>query len=303
MRDSVRVRVPATIANLGAGFDCLGLSVALHNEVSMAIGHGPTTHVAVAGEGCGALPEDATNLVAESARQAFEEAGRECPPLRIACVNRIALARGMGSSSAAIVGGIVAANELMGRPLPPDAVLHLATRIEGHPDNVAPALLGGLVLTVEEAGHVQAVPVASPHLARVTCVLAVPELRVSTEAARQVLPREVPMADAVYNAARTALWLHAIHSGDLTLLREAARDRLHQPYRAHLIPGVADVFDAGARAGALAVFVAGSGPSVCALCESGADAAGRAMVAAFEASGVEAWCASLAVSPVGAECL
>jgi homoserine kinase len=186
----------------------------------------------------------------------------------------------LGSSAAAIVGGAVAANALLGRPLDQQALLDLATEMEGHPDNVAPALLGGLVVCTRTPAGVRWMRLAAPPL---QVVLAVPDYPVSTEEARRRLPARVPFPDAVFNVTRAALLVAALIGGRPDLLDEATQDRLHQPYREHLIPGLQDVFSAARRAGAYGVALSGSGPAVLAF----GDAAeiGPAMAQAFEAAG------------------
>jgi homoserine kinase len=280
---TVTVRVPATSANLGPGFDALGLALRLHNFVTIEAADEP--EIVIEGEGERTLPRDATHLAYQAATAVVARAaelGRAAGghAFRIAQRNAIPLARGLGSSAAAIVGGAVAANALLGRPLDQQALLDLATELEGHPDNVAPALLGGLVVCTRTPGGVRWMRLAAPPL---QVVLAVPDYPVSTEEARRRLPARVPFPDAVFNVTRAALLVAALTGGRPDLLDEATQDRLHQPYREHLIPGLQDVFAAARRAGAYGVALSGSGPAVLAF----GDAAGigPAMTEAFEAAG------------------
>ncbi len=285
----IRVRVPASSANLGPGFDAVGVALRLYNTLELEEAEAPA--IEVRGEGEGTLPRAPSHLAYRAALAVVERAGRRARrprAFRLVQHNRIPLARGLGSSAAAILGGAVAANALLGRPLDAQALLDLASEIEGHPDNAAPALLGGLVACARTPDGVRWTRIAAPPLA---VVLAVPDLAVSTEEARRLLPSQVPFADAVFNVTRTALLVAALAAGRTDVLDEATRDRLHQPYRARLIPGLEQVFDAARRAGAHGVALSGSGPSVLAFGD--APGIGDAMAAAFRAAGYG--CRTLAV--------
>lgn len=294
---SVTVRVPATTANLGAGYDCLGLALALHNEVTLSLADTPS--VEIEGDGAASLPRDGDHLVLRAVAAAAEAAERELPPLALRQVNRIPLARGLGSSSAAIVGGIVAANELFDLGLSARQTLDLATQVEGHPDNVAPALLGGLTVccSVENEVLVKRLEVA-PGLA---CVVAIPDFEVATHQARHALPATVPHADAVFNLCRVGLSVAALISGEFALLGEAMRDRLHQPYRAHLVPGMDDTIAAALAAGAHGACLSGSGPTIAAFVSAAGEEVGTAMEKAFARAGVRARAQLLALSAEGAQ--
>ncbi len=279
----IRVRVPATSANLGPGFDALGIALRLYNTLELEAAERPG--IEIRGEGAEALPRDPSHLAYRAALAAVERAGpRARGPrpraFRLAQHNRIPLARGLGSSAAAILGGAAAANALLGGPLDRQALLDLAAEIEGHPDNVAPALLGGAVACARTADGVRWVRLTLPPL---RAVLAVPDCTVSTEAARRLLPPQVPFEDAVFNVTRTALLVAALAEGRTDVLDEATRDRLHQPYRARLVPGLERVFEAARRAGAHGVALSGSGPSVLAFGD--APGIGDAMAGAFRQAG------------------
>jgi homoserine kinase len=285
----IRVRVPATAANLGPGFDAVGVALRLHN--TLVLGEAERPEIEIHGEGETTLPHDPSHLAYRAAlavaKRAKGRAGR-LRAFRIVQHNQIPLARGLGSSAAAIVGGAAAANSLLGGPLDSQELLDLVTEIEGHPDNVAPALLGGIVVCARTPGGVQWVRLVPPRLA---VVLAVPDFSVSTEEARRLLPQEVPFTDAVFNLARTGLLIAALAAGRTDLLDEATRDRLHQPYRERLVPGLRQVFEAARRAGAHGAALSGSGPAVVAFGD--APGIGAAMVEAFRAAG--AGCRALAV--------
>ena len=293
------VRVPATTANLGPGFDCLGLALDLWNDVRFTL-EGDGVVVAARGERTDTLPTDATNLVARSFLRLCEEAG-EAPPagLRIDCEVRIPLSSGLGSSAAAIVAGLLGANTLLGRPFDRGRLLELAADIEGHPDNVAAALLGGLTIVVRKDDKLLTKKILVPE---VHVALAVPGLAFSTREARAGLPTEVSMQDAVFNLGRTPLVVEALRTGDYELLNQVMEDRLHQASRLKLIPGGRAAWLAAQHAGAAAIAVSGSGPSLIAFVSLATDAAriARVMAEAFAAEGVTAWPLGLSASAAGA---
>jgi homoserine kinase len=263
----VRVRVPATSANLGPGFDALGLALALYDQVSAQTAQAGVT-VDVRGEGAGELPTDDSHLVVRAMRAAFEVLGESPAGLAVRCINAIPQARGLGSSSAAIIAGLVLARALVNdgqQRLDDAALLALATRLEGHPDNVAPCLLGGLTIAWTEPSGARAVRLEpAPTLLPVVFV---PASRGLTAAARAALPQVVPHADAAFTAGRAALAVHAL-TGAPELLLAATEDRLHQNYRAAGMPASAGLVDR-LRADGVPAVVSGAGPSVLALVEDG----------------------------------
>lgn len=260
---SVRVRTPATSANLGPGFDTLGLALSLHDEVEVTAAFGgPTTpvEVTVEGEGAATVPLDERHLVVRSLRAAFAEFGEQPSALRLSCRNALPHGRGLGSSAAAIVAGVVAARVLSGVSGDDDggSSLALADRLEGHPDNVAACLYGGLTVAWVDDGVARAARVGvHPDVVPVVCV---PSFEVSTEKARGLLPASVPHADAAANAGRAALLVHAL-SQRPDLLLAATADRLHQHYREPAMPSTFALVTA-LRAAGLAAVVSGAGPTV-----------------------------------------
>lgn len=292
----IRVRVPASSANLGPGFDTLGLALALHNEVEME--ESDRISVTVLGEGEGRLDEGAQNVVARGAARAFEAAGRPRPGVRIRCINRIPLGRGLGSSAAAWVGGLVGANALMDAPLDQNALLTLAAHAEGHPDNVAAALLGGLTVSCSTEGGVVAVALAVP--SDIAWVALIPEMESSTREARAVLPEMLSRADAVFNVQRVSLLLAALGSGRPDLLGLAMHDRIHQPYRLRLFPWMSAVQAAARDAGALGCVLSGAGSTMLAAVQGSPDGVAREMEAALHGAGVRGRAVSLSVDTVGA---
>lgn len=296
---SCRVRVPATTANLGPGFDCLGLALDLWNDVTFTL-EGRGVAVTVESDYPESLPRDESNLVAQSYLRLCEEAGKAPPAgLHIHCRVRVPPSSGLGSSSTAIAAGVLGANTLLGRPLERDRLLELAADIEGHPDNVAAALLGGLTIVVRKGDKLLTKKILVPE---VNVALAVPELAFSTRSARAGLPTEVSMQDAIFNLGRTPLVVEALRTGDYELLSQVMEDKLHQASRIKLIPGGPAAWLAAQHAGAAAVAISGSGPSLIAFVSLATDAArvAREMAAAFEAEGVAARPLWLAASAAGA---
>jgi homoserine kinase len=278
----IHVIVPATSANLGPGFDCIGLALGLYNRVEFReIEAG--VEIEVSGEGAGEIPVDSTNLVLRSAEHLFRYIGRHPGGLEILQENGIPVGSGLGSSASAVLAGLLGANALLGQPLSRSEILRLAVEIEGHPDNVAPALYGGLVLTIEEDGRYFIEPIPIPDM-KVLVVL--PDFDLPTAEARAALPKAVPMADAVFNIGRMGLLVRALAEGDYERLALAMVDRLHQPYREPLIPGMAEAFSAVREAGASAVALSGAGPSLIAFALDGHEAIVEAAKEVFAKVGV-----------------
>ncbi|MBD0293410.1 MAG: homoserine kinase [Jiangellaceae bacterium] len=259
---AVRVIVPATSANLGPGFDALGLALGMHDVLeARTVPEGPELSVSVEGVGAQDVPRDETHLVVRAMQWTFDVLNTRPPPLHLACRNAIPHGRGLGSSAAAIVGGVLAARALVpGGPevLDDESVLAVAAELEGHPDNVAPCLLGGATIAWATADRARAVRIPiHPDLRPIMCV---PDQAVPTEAARGLLPQTVPHPDAVHTAARTALLVEALRERP-DLLLEATDDRLHQPYRAAAMPETAATLGRLRAAGYPAV-LSGAGPAV-----------------------------------------
>ena len=256
--------------------------------------------VTVEGPDPAGLPHDERNLVARAFLRLCDEAGAAAPAgLRIHCDIRVPMSSGLGSSSTAIVAGLLGANALMDGPFDRDRILELAADMEGHPDNVAAALLGGLTIVVQRADRLLTKKILVPE---VHVALAVPDLAFSTRTARAGLPTEVSMADAVFNLQRTPLVVEALRTGDYELLSQVMDDRLHQASRLKLIPGGRTAWVAAQNAGAAAVAISGSGPSLIAFVSLATDTSriARVMVEAFAAEGVTAIPLGLAASAAGA---
>ena len=278
----VTVRAPATSANMGPGFDCLGIALDIWNVITVEVG---TEGFHISGQGEDELPHDRSNMVWQSVARVFQEAGRPVPELSLTCRNDIPTARGLGSSSAALVGGLTAGNELCGRPFSQTDLLQFAAEIEGHPDNVAPALFGGMQIAVYEGDRVICAPVPFPQ--ELSAVLYIPSMPMPTEEARGLLESNVPRSDAVFNIGRAALLVRAMACGDLKHLDIATEDRLHQPARQTIFFPMKNIIRAALGAGALGAFLSGAGSTVLALATEKEFTIGYEMADAAAKSGID----------------
>ncbi|HMZ42036.1 MAG TPA: homoserine kinase [Anaerolineales bacterium] len=251
----LKIRVPATSANLGPGFDCLGLALDLWNEITFEPAEKLTYHVT--GEGAEKLNKGTKNLLTKSYSNLYEFCGKKVSPVRICAHNEILMSSGLGSSAAAIVSGLFGANEMLGSPLSQSELLKFASDMEGHPDNVAPALFGGLVVSVMAGEEIISHRYEVPEL---TIVIVKPIVEWLTKTARAVLPKSVSRADAVYNIGRTSLVVEALRTGNLALLQKVMDDRIHQPYRLRHISGGTAAYKKARQFGAAAL--SGAGPSI-----------------------------------------
>lgn len=293
----VTVTAPASTSNLGPGFDCLGLALGLRNELTLEL-HDASGSVMVEVEGAGAddLPRGEQNMLVVAARQVLPPSlpGR----LVFKARNRVPLARGLGSSAAAIVSGLWAGAHLLGTlRRSEDELEQMAVALEGHPDNIAPCVHGGLTASLTVDGRARAHRLGiHPSLSAVVCI---PDFELSTKKARGVLPETVFLADAVFNTSRALLLTKTLESGHVSRLPELMKDRLHQPYRAKLVPGLEDALTAAVEHGAAGAALSGSGPTVFAFVEGRNASVGEAMVRAFSKHGVASRWLSLAVDHQG----
>jgi homoserine kinase len=264
-RQSVTVRVPASSANMGPGYDCLGMALNIWSEVTVE--RSDHFEIVYEGEGADAVPKDASNLLVTGVKAAFKAAGKDLPLLRYHCVNRIPYARGMGSSSAAIVAGIIAGLVLAGHRLPcwgSEALLQLACSIEGHPDNVAPVIYGGCQLGIHNGERWQTERVHLP--SGIQVVLFIPDFEGKTSDARGVLEDHISRDEAVFSIGRVAWLINALVTGNLDNLRSGCQDALHQPQRARSVyPYLDSVCASALAAGACAAYLSGAGPTVAAI--------------------------------------
>ena len=267
----VSVKVPASTANLGPGFDCLGMALPIYNtitiEETVLPGTGIEINMMSEEESIEELvfdniPRDENNLVYKAVEMLYNSIGQEPSELKINIQTGIPIARGLGSSSSIVVGGLLAANKLLGNPADETALLAIATEVEGHPDNVAPAILGGLVLSSQEDdGTLTYSKLSWPEEWDIT--VCIPDFELSTSIARSILPKEVSLQDAVFNAKHLALLIQAINNKDYKLMKVALKDRLHQPYREKLVPGMKEIIEAFKHEdGVLGCVLSGAGPSI-----------------------------------------
>ena len=303
----VTVEAPATIANLGAGYDCLGLAIDLRLRVTIearaADAGSPDVELTVDGEGAGELPADRSNRLVTALEDALRALGVTDPDQlawAIEMSNEIPLERGLGSSAAATVAGIVAAGGLVGRALDADTAIRLATKIEGHPDNVAPAMLGGLTASLLLDDQVQSIRIEPPD--DVVVVAWIPERRLATSEMRRVLPDVVPRADAVANLARVAVGIAGLSAGWSNGFALLTQDRLHEPYRAAVYPELPGLVAAARTAGAIGACLAGSGSTIAAFVALAGpiDDVGAAMEAESGKLGLPGRLVNLRPQPIGA---
>lgn len=260
----ITIKVPATSANLGPGFDCLGLAVSMYNTVEVEPSQ--SLKIEIMGEGADSIPKNGSNLVFKAYRRTMQYLETPVVNLHMIQHNKIPSTRGLGSSSTAIVAGILIASEISQKALPLAEALRIATEIEGHPDNVAPALYGGFTVSMQKEKQVRTLSFdVSEELVPVAMV---PNFELSTAKARNVLPQHLPYKDAVFNVAHASFLAAAFAKGDLEHLLFAVEDKLHQPYRAGLIPGFEEIVDCGREMG-IPVYLSGAGPTMMALCNRG----------------------------------
>ncbi|QWU15076.1 homoserine kinase [Paenibacillus sophorae] len=254
----VRVKIPASTANLGPGFDTLGMALSLYAWIEM--GEAEQTVFHLYGDEMKDVARDKSNLIYKVAQMVFDEAGISVPELEISMHSEIPLTRGLGSSASAIIGGMVAANALIGSPLSNDRLFDMATALEKHPDNVGASLFGGIIAAAWDGSHADVIRIEPPEDLEVLVVI--PEFELATSKAREALPSSVTVADAVYNVSRSSLLTGALACGRLDLIGAAMRDRLHQPYRAPLVPGMETVLAEATQHGALGIALSGAGPTL-----------------------------------------
>lgn len=287
----IRVRIPATTANLGPGFDCMGLALDLWNTFEIVPGGNDYT-VESHGEGADTLPRDSSNLIVTTMRQELVRLGTPPPPgAKLVCHNTIPAASGLGSSSTATLAGLLFAHAWKRAFIDQDpsdidreAVLARAVELEGHGDNVAPAILGGFVIVMPDESGVLTQRVPTVPIKTVVCI---PDFAYLTVQARAALPDSYSKADAIFNIGRAMLVAEALRTGDDSMLERAMRDRIHEPYRFPAIPGAAAARDGAKSAGAISVALSGAGPGVIAFAREGYDRIGRAMKGAFADAGLK----------------
>jgi homoserine kinase len=313
---TVTVTVPATTANLGPGFDCIGAALSLYNRFQFSRLEPSATEklkITVTGQEAAKVNIDDSNLAYQAFIKLYGYLNQSPPPVAIHIDMQVPLARGLGSSATAIIGGLVGANELAGKPLSQVEVMQLAIELEGHPDNVVPALLGGCRLA---ASNAPPQPLLSkggqgggsweicdiPWHPNIVPVVGIPDFELSTAEARKVLPADYSKADAIFNAAHLGLLVRALETGNQNWLRCALQDKIHQPYRQSLIRGYEAVQQAAVNAGAYGMVISGAGPTLLALTDvTSASAVEKAMAAAWGEFGVKADVRAIGLDTQGAQ--
>lgn len=266
---TLTLQVPATTANIGPGFDCLGAALSLYNrfQFTRLPDHSESPIIRATGTGADQLPTDAQNLVYRAFAATYQHLGQTPPAIEIDIHLDIPQARGLGSSATAIIAGLIGANELAHQPLGQSELLQLAIDLEGHPDNVVPALVGGCCLAAKDLDDKwQVCPIDwSPE---VVPIVAIPDFELKTDLARNALPETCGYGDAIFNMAHLGFLMKGLEQADPTLLKTALDDKLHQPYRLELIPGFAEAYKAALDAGAYGLVISGAGPTLLALGDS-----------------------------------
>lgn len=270
----ITVRAPATTANMGPGFDSMGMALDIFNTISVRLAD--NFSISITGQGEAVLSHGTENMVYRGFAAVFEKQGAQVPTVCLTCHNEIPLRRGLGSSAAAVAGGMVAANVMSGDGLSAEELLSLADGIEGHPDNVAAALFGGCQIVVREGDRLTSI--SSPLKDGLTAVLLIPDFEIPTDRARAVLPENVGIGDAVFNIGRAALLSMALATGNTQALKLATQDALHQPHREPLFPAMKGIFRAALDAGAYGVFLSGSGSTILALVDANEERIAQAML-------------------------
>lgn len=303
LASSITINVPATTANLGPGFDCIGAALTLYNRFKFSSLE-PTAKevvkIIVTGEEADRVNTDESNLAYQSFARLYQHLGKTPPPVEIEIDLAVPLARGLGSSATAIVGGLIGANYLAGTPLDSTEVMKIAIAIEGHPDNVVPAFLGGCRLAATSADDWEICDI--PWHENIVPIVAIPDFELSTAEARRVLPTEYSRADAIFNTAHLGLLVRGLQSNRGDWLKAALQDRIHQPYRQALIKGYEAVQAAALASGAYGMVISGAGPTLLALADTtSAPDVAVAMATAWQKEGVKAQVVALSIDTQGAK--
>lgn len=257
----IKIRVPATTANMGPGFDSIGMALSLYNYLTVSESDKPL-EIEIMNDVHSKIPRNKENLIYRSMCKFYDEVGKKIPSIKMVQEDFIPHTRGLGSSAACIVAGLCAANELSSSNLSKDDLAQIAAKIEGHPDNSTPAIMGGLVVGAIEpqTSKLNYVKLNVPN--NLSFAVMIPDFPLATEKARKVLPKQIPLADAVFNSSRSALLIASLVSGNFDNLKIAFDDRLHQPYRKSIIPHMEDIFNKAYENSAKGVFLSGAGPTI-----------------------------------------
>jgi homoserine kinase len=280
----ITAKAPATTANLGPGYDVFGMALELHNEFEVVEGGEEKLVIEVEGDDGSEIPRDERNLLYRAISLCYEKAGKDIPHLGIKIKNHIPVTRGLGSSATASLAGVMIAHRLLNDAISEHECLNMAVDMEGHPDNLMAAYMGGIVINYNEDGNHHAIRIFPARPLEIA--LAIPETRISTSYAREILPPQYPVADVVTNLRNLALLISSLHTGRYELMKLALDDRLHQPYRAKLLPGFYEALDAARKAGAWGAALSGSGSAIIALCSHHTLEVATAMTRALAEKGI-----------------
>lgn len=284
MSSIVTARIPASTTNLGPGFDVLGLALNLYSTITLEI-TGNSSEVVVTGVDIDKIPNTTEHIAYKAVEFVYKRSERTKPSgLKLKIDNGIPAIRGLGGSGTAILGGLLTANTLCGNPYTRSEILNFASSLEGHPDNVAASLYGGLVISVQENEHIHTIQLNCDPTLHV--VVAIPEFTLSTQTARNILPKTVDFADAIYNVSRSSFLVASIATGKYDMLPVAMKDKMHQPYRSNLIPGFDEVVQAATESGALSIALSGAGPTIAAYCIDNMEKVGNSMCEVFKKHGI-----------------
>jgi len=295
----VKVKIPDSTTNLGQGFDCLGLALQLYNTVELTRIKERRIIIDIKGEGEESLPKNEENIIIPALKLIFDNAGLPLEGIKIREINNIPIKRGLGSSATTRLGGILGASALLEKKLSSREVIELATQLEGHPDNVAASLLGGLVTISYSNKEIKWLKMAIP--ASLKVIVAIPELEISTEKARNILPSKIPLSDVIFNLSHLAILISSLKEKRWENLLFATEDKVHQPYRKALLPGMEEVFQAAIKGGARGVFLSGSGSTIAALSNKKEEIIGKAMQNALAEKKIKSRVMVLKIDGKGAE--
>ncbi len=296
----VKVQVPASTANIGPGFDILGLALTLYNTVEIELLSEPTLEIEYTGEGKEYIPIDSSNMIYKSIQRVFSSVNKPLNGLKIKIDNKIPLMGGLGSSSSAIVSGIVAGNALLDNPLTKMDMLKLAVAEDGHPDNVTPALFGGFTLSYrDQEKKPSMIPLTFP--SEIHIVTVSPDFHVSTQSAREAMPANYPLKVVTENTTRLIRLIRSLEQGQWDDLQSLLDDEFHQPYRFPLVPGLKKACKKAYQSGAIGAFISGSGPSLALFCNDNRENVAQSVVEVFTQEGLEAKVRFLKVDLEGAK--
>ncbi len=282
----VKIRVPASSANLGPGFDSLGVALNLYSYLTAEITQYDMLEIIITGSHAGAdIPLDKTNTVYEAIEYVHNKLGLPVKGLKLTMELNSPIARGLGSSATAIAAGVYIANELLSRPLTLQGMIDIATEIEGHPDNIVPTIVGGFVVSIMEGSKV--IYSEAPFPPALKFIAVIPDFELLTSKAKSVIPKELSLSDAVFNLSRSALLTAAFATNNYNIIKYAIKDKMHQDYRATLIPGMKEVMGVGESMGALGCYLSGAGPTIGAIVHKDLDKVGSSMVKTWAEFGIK----------------